>query len=1001
VGNPTPVKINTFSAGELSKRMLSRPDLPIYRRGLRTCENFLPFSQGGLQTRPGTRYIAGVIDSTVQSRLIPFKIGTTTAYVVEFGAQKYRVYLNNNGTYEVDSDFESEAPWNVPFAQYANKVFNPSAQTTSNNRFRMKPDGTKLYVIDSVANIVYQYSLSTADDITTATYDSKSFNFNSKESQLRDIYFKPDGLAVFITGTATNKVFKYTLGTAWDISTAVDASQEFDISGKTATVRSLVFSSDGAEMYTVGNTNDNVDQWTLATPWDVSTASTTYTKDISGQDGEPNGLYFKSDGTIMYLGGNANDTVYQYPLSTAWDLSTAVFKAQLYVPTQVNNVGGVSLNSDGLIMHVCDVGNGKIYQYNLLAETVFTESQLQDIQYAQSNDVLYLAHPSHPPQKLQRGPDNEWSLSDVNFRPPPTKEIKEASSTTLTLSAITGTGITVTAGAATFLGTPDIGKIITAGTGRLIITAYTSPTVVTADVLDDFEIGFFAAGDWYIIGSPTTGLTPGGTGLNTTITLTADAASFRDGSDSLPTDIGKYIHVRGGTCKITAFTSSTVVSATVLSELDSTTKTYDWTMEQAIWNATDGYPSTVVFHQDRLIWGGSTGFPQTIAASVVGDYENHARGANASDAMLLTLNAREVNQIEWLVSRKGLIAGTTEAEWLIQANAGILTPTDRFADLETEYGSKSLRPTIIDGSVLFYQTLGRKLRELTFNFGTDGYTAPDISEDSEHITDGGINEVSYQKSPMSILWQVRNDGQLVGLTFVKGNERKEPMIAWHRHILGGAFSGGDAVVESVASIPHPTDDYDELWMVVKRTIDSATVRYIEVLTKVKDSTTLTDYWQVDSGKTFTSGAATSTITGMSHLEGQTVTVVNTVTGASLGTFTVSGGEVDLGTEEVTTALVGLAFTADMKPVKLVQDFKHTLTEVYMEFLNTRGGKLGPSSTDTDSIDYQNDAGTFFSGTIKQNIKSQIDRDGSMHIIQDDPYPMTILSIAPVVDANRA
>ena len=407
MGNPTPVKLTTFSAGELSPKMLARPDLPIYSRGLRTCENWLPFPQGALQTRPGTRDIASVIDSTVQSRLIPFKVGTTVAYIVEFGAQKYRVYLNNNGTYEVDSDFESAAPWNVPCAQYANKLFDPSAQTSVGDIIKFKPDGTKLYLVDQSTDIIYQYSLSTAWDVTTATYDNKSFNFNSKENLLRGAFFKPDGLAVFIVGKQHNTVYKYTLGTAWDISTAVDASQSFDISGKATSGQDLFFSSDGAEMYVVGDTNDNIDQWTLVTPWDVSSAGATHTLDISGQDGAPRGLFFKTDGTEMYLGGNVNDKVYQYRLSSAWALSSATFKAQTFLPIQAQNVAGISISSDGLIMHVSSQADGKIYQYDLLSETVYTAAQLQDIQYAQSNDVLYLASPSHPPQKLQRGPNDE------------------------------------------------------------------------------------------------------------------------------------------------------------------------------------------------------------------------------------------------------------------------------------------------------------------------------------------------------------------------------------------------------------------------------------------------------------------------------------------------------------------------------------------------------------------------------------------------------------------
>jgi sugar lactone lactonase YvrE len=559
MAKPNPIIKNDFSAGEVSPRLYGRVDIEDFSRGLKTCENWIPFIQGALQTRPGTQYVADVETSTERSRLIPFKFGTTAAYALEFGNLFFRVYYNNAGTYQ--------------------------------------------------------------------------------------------------------------------------------------------------------------------------------------------------------------------------------------------RLGTVEVT------------------------TPYTTAQLQDIHFIQSNDILYLAHPSHAPRKVIRAADDNWGIAALNFIPPPTQEIKETSSTTLTLSAATGTGITVTAGAATFLGTPDIGKVITAGIGRLVITGYTSTTVVTADVIDDFDTTSYAAGDWYIKGTPNIDITPSAsTPVGATITLTASAAAFRNGGDSLPTDIGKYVYVHDGVVQITAFTSSTVVSAKIIRVLSATTATFAWTMEQPIWNSTDGYPSTVTFHQDRLIWGGSTGFPQTIAASVVGDYENHERGTNDADAFLVTLNAREVNSIEWLVSRQDLIVGTTEAEWAIQSSTGVLTPSDIAARLQTAYGSKNLRPTIIDGSVLFFQKEARKLRELTFDFNVDGYTAPEMSLISEHITEGGIEEVSYQQSPMSILWMVRSDGQLIGFTF----DKRAGAIAWHRHVPGGVFSVGDPVVESVASIPHPTKDYDELWMIVKRTLlDSA------------------------------------------------------------------------------------------------------------------------------------------------------------------------------------
>jgi sugar lactone lactonase YvrE len=1254
---PTPRRINTFSAGELSKRMLGRPDLPVYHKGLKTCENFLPFPQGGLQTRPGTKYIGEVNDSSARSRLILFKFGTSVAYILEFGDSYFRAFKNNAGTYEEVLNL---------FDDMAKTVYDNKSSVTGLAGvvgLHLSSDGTKVYISDVTSSTVRQGNLSTAWNISTNTWEAagEALDVSSEDASNAGIDFGDSGTKMYLAGDLNNKIFQYTLGTAWDISTGTYASKSLDISAKETNVTDVAISADGTKLYVIGDASGtrNIHQYALGTAWDVSTGVFSQSFNaVELNNSLTSGITFNSDGTRMYIATDSNDSIYSYVLGTAWDITTASYDSIFAVGEGA--LKSVAFDSNGTRMYIVGTSANTVFQYRATNGTPpYATADLLDIQYAQSNDTSYLAHPSHAPRKIQRASEDVWEISELNFIPPPTQEIWETSSASLTLSAATGNNIVITTSTATFLSAADTGKIIQAGTGRLQITQYISTTQCIADVIDNFDAGFYAAGAWKIKGSPNTQLNPSAaTPEGATITLTATAAAFRFGNDSLPSDIGKYVYINSGVAQILnlqdittaayasksadvsgelsnpqdiAFSSdgtklyvigsttqavfqytlstawdvstatyasktvdvsseeatpfgiafkpdgtimyivggtndrvyqytlstawdvstatyasknvsvnseeaqprglffkpdglsmyvvgdasqgvfqytlstawdvstatyaskskvvtaqdtspqaavfsadgirmyvlgltnksvfqytlttpwdvstatyatktisvnaqdtgptglffssdvtkmyvggltndavfqysmgsSTVVSAKIIRNLSAADATYAWTLEGPIWNATDGYPSTVVFHQDRLIWGGSTGYPQTIAASVTGDYENHERGSNDADAFLITLNAREVNSIEWLMSRQDLIVGTTEAEWAIQASGGILTPTDLSARLQTGYGSKSLRPAVIDGSILFFQRLGRKLRELTYDFNVAGYTAPDISMVAEHITDGGIEEVGYQQSPLSVLWMVRSDGQIVGLSFDKGTQT----MSWHRHILGGAFSSGDAIVESVASIPHPTDDYDELFMIVKRTINGSTVRYIEVLTKIEDSTDPTDYWQVDSGKLFSTGAATSTITGMEHLEGQTVTVIDTDTGTSLGqAFTVSSGEVDISPDTVTDALVGLSFTPKMQPPKLILDYKHTTTEVFMEFLNSIGGQIGQDISALDDIDYPNDASaapTLFTGTSKSNVRAGMDRDGTFFIVQNLPYPMTILSLTPLVEGGNA
>jgi 6-phosphogluconolactonase (cycloisomerase 2 family) len=1255
-----PRQIINFTGGELSKRALGDPTSPVYAKGLRTCENFIPFTQGGLQARPGTVDAGAIIDESVRGRMIPFKFGTSAAYSLEFGDYVFRVWKNNSGTYEE----VNASAWNIQNAYYESKSFSVNSQETNPRGVFFKSDGTKMYIVGQTGDAVFQYTLSTAWDVSTASYDSKSADVSSETGLPRTPRFSSDGTKMYVMGFTEDAVFQYTLSTAWDVSTATYATKSLDYSAEEADGTGFAFNDDGTKVYVNGYGN-TIFQYTLGTAWDISTGSYASKSLTVANRGS---IIFKSDGTSVFL--VITDTVYRYDLSTAWDISTGTLYGSFGLSSQGTGMQDIFVDSSGARMFTVDGGTKLVYQYGFAPITPYPIADLQDIQFSQSNDVLYLAHSSYPRQKILRSSETEWIITPVTDTPPPTRNIKESPDATLTLSAYTGTGITITAGSATFISSSDVGKVITAGVGKAVITAYTSTTVVTADVVDDFDNASYTSGNWYIQGSPYTQLTPSATGpVNGEVILSAIESAFRSGADSLPTDIGKYVYINGGVVKITnvisnpemsdttystksadvsgqdsapsdvafssdgltmfvvGFTNTSVFQYTltvawdvstatyasksvdvsgqdsnprgiafnldgtrmyivgdtnnkifqytlttawdvstasyasrslsvgseeanpagiafkpdglkmytvgfsgdaayqytlsvawdvstatydsvsfdvsnedltpyniefnragtgmyilgdggnavyqytlstawdistaaystsslsvgaqeatptglafstdntklyvvgtggdtvfqytiastdnkiavgdIVKELDSTSATFNWTLESTLWNATDGYPSTVVFHQDRLVWGGSTNFPQTISASVVGDYENHARGTGDADSFQITLAAREVNTIEWLVSRQDLIVGTTESEWNITSSGAFLTPTDRGAKLQTGSGSKSLRPVVIDGSVLFYQRLGRKMRELTFNFGVAGYTAPDITKYAEHITDGGIEELSYQQSPMSILWQVRSDGQMVGLSFERPDERSEGIVAWHRHIVGGAFSTGNAVVESVASIPHPTDDYDELWMIVKRTINGATSRRIEVLTKIEDSTSLADYWQLDSGKT-TAISASNKITGLDAWEGETLTVVNKTTGAYVGAYTVSSGAITLDTTFTATMLTGYPFTPSMRPVKIVPMYKQTITDVYLDFMNTVGGTVGSATSGNDSIRYQaeedgdpNDSPpTMITGVKKENVKSKIDRDGSMYIQQTLPYPMTIRSIMPDVEASR-
>jgi uncharacterized pyridoxamine 5'-phosphate oxidase family protein len=256
--------------------------------------------------------------------------------------------------------------WDISTASYDNKSFGVSSQDSTPHSIFFKSDGTKIYMLGFNSKKVYQYSLSTAWDISTASYDNKSFGVSSQDSTPRSLFFKSDGTKMYIMGGSNDKVYQYSLSTAWDISTASYDNKSFDVSSQYSTPFGIFFKSDGTKMYIVGSSNSKVHQYSLSTAWDISTASyDNKSLGVKSQDSSPFGIFFKSDGTKMYIVGSSNDKVYQYSLSTAWDISTASYDNKSFdVSSQDSYPLGIFFKSDGTKMYIMG-GSKKVYQYSL------------------------------------------------------------------------------------------------------------------------------------------------------------------------------------------------------------------------------------------------------------------------------------------------------------------------------------------------------------------------------------------------------------------------------------------------------------------------------------------------------------------------------------------------------------------------------------------------------------------------------------------------------------
>ncbi len=414
------------------------------------------------------------------------------------------------------------------------------------------------------------------------------------------------------------------------------------------------------------------------------------------------------------------------------------------------DVDGNIINSSGFTTYDSEGISEKIVEI----VTPYTESQLFDVQFAQTADLMYLAHGSHKPRNLSRTSSTSFVLSEMVFVGGPFKD-DNSTTTTITPSGDTGAAITLTASTGIFNGN-HVGSFWNIKDGYVKITAVANSTSATADV--QLKQDQITAGD-----------------LNTGPGAVADWA-------------------------------------------------------EGAWSDDQGYPAVVSFHEQRLVFARTAGLLQTFWGSFIRVFTDFFPGTDASDAYTYEIASGTVDSIRWLSSgAKALQIGTFGGTF--SASSGNtnepITPSSIVVQRDTTYGTADIRPERIGNFVYYIQRNLTSLRELGFNFDIDAQQALDMTLLSDHILDSegdvsGAKDIAYQQSPNNILWVVRNDGQLATLT----RQIDQEVIGWSRQVIGGSFQSGDAIAESVAIIPGLSGD-DQVWVVVKRTINSNEKRFIE------------------------------------------------------------------------------------------------------------------------------------------------------------------------------
>lgn len=459
-----------------------------------------------------------------------------------------------------------------------------------------------------------------------------------------------------------------------------------------------------------------------------------------------------------------------------------------------------------------------------------------------------------------------------------------------------------------------------------------------------------------------------------TVILTASKATWAAGH------VGAYWYLKdsGGTAgyvEITGFTSSTQVTATVLQTLGGTTATDIWA--EGAWSEVQGYPYDVTFLHERLVALSTDGRPESVWGSVVGDFEDFAAGVADDDAWIYEILSEDVNVGQWITTNElALVIGTGGNEFSMSGGGENqpITPSNVLARKETNWGSAASAPVAVASEVLHVSRSRRKVRALAPGLGLDKPLSRDLTFIAEHITEGGLLDITYAQDPDSVVWGNLADGKFIGATY----EPTEQVLGWHRHETDGA-------VESLLTIPYGEES--QLWAIVKRTVNGVEKRYVEFFDPDLNT---------DSALLY-EGAATSTLAGLDHLEGETLKV--RADEAEHPDVVVTGGQITLD-YEATKVEAGLGYQSQLRPVRLeggnpagtAQGRKRRWGELFVRLVQsaypTINGELPPTRGAADTMD---EPPPLVTGDISVQSLGW-DRDGYVDITHDRPLPLQVVGI---------
>jgi hypothetical protein len=964
---------NSFAGGCFSPSIFPRVDLDKYRTGVKTLDNFTVHPYGGISNRPGFRYVNTVKNAAQDSILVNFVFSEIEAYALEFGDQYIRFYTdgaqiqNLAVAYEVTSPYLEADLEELRFEASADVIFITHPDYQPRTLTRLGNASWTLAILE---------------------YDDGPFMLENTDESLSLTASALTGLGVLLTLTApvdANTVLLYHFDGSNGSTDAIEETGKpstFVSSAQISTAQS-VFGGSSA-IFGVGDyayVGDSTDfDWTGDFSIEMRIKST--------ENGTERGLLtnrldnqselniYKDSSNIINVSCQSPDGAgEQFP---SFKSTTAITIAKGWTDFKVIRTSGtVKLyidgveedsvastttisSSQGMAIGTFDISNTSRSWVGYIDEVRLSKDSARASTVATAAFDLYTATSA-----FSFAAAHEDALFKI------THYIGGQADTTTFTSATVGSSIScfrtwrlITHG--TWTGRLSVEKSSDGGTTWTILRAFSSAddnnldTSGTEDTENNPE-PFLVRLNMYTYGSGTA-----------TCDLTTDPF-YQD-----------------GIVRVQTYTSATVVKVEVLDSIGTTAATTIWS--EGSWSDYRGWPRGSSFFQDRLVFASTTTEPMTVWMTQTGNYYSFRRNSPLLDTDGITVNlpSRQVNVINGLVPLNRLVVLTSASEWSIGSGTNsALTPTTVEQKNEGYRGSSGVPPIVIGNEIIYVQAGGKVIRSLGYDYSSDSFTGGHLNILAMHYFDGHqIKSLCYQQDPDSIVWALRDDGDLIGLTYM----REQEVIAWHHHDTDGSFT-------SSMVIPNATNNFDELWVIVDR--DAGT--YVERLSLRSE-----DMLFLDAAVTYVNNGS-DVYTGLTHLNGETVTsVADGVT--SISSTVVAGGTVTLASSSYVNVAIGLPYLSDVELLDMdipwktgsMQQNPVKVGNVAFILQDSRGGYIGPDSSSLweaftqqafrESSGQNIGATDDFTGKFRTSLGGSYSKGGGVFYRQSDPFGITIGAI---------